>query len=144
MAEDTEFLATPDARSRTVPLAVKRAVLARDGMTCQLCGTEVQTHTPRRPDSLHLDHIEPFGFGGETTVGNLRVTCAECNLRRAGPPRRRDAAEDRKAVRRRRTFQAYVNKDLPSEQHAAMQAERDRLTAVGQRLTARQRLAWRR
>ena len=66
------------ARSR-IPTWVRRAVIERDGYTCQLCDGEVET------DDVHLDHIEPWSHGGPDTVKNLRVTHSLCNIRRGAP-----------------------------------------------------------
>jgi HNH endonuclease len=66
--------------SRYIPAYVKRAVVARDGDVCQICGALLTTG--ETPD---LDHIVPLSEGGPSTVGNLRVTHASCNRSR---PRR--------------------------------------------------------
>lgn len=68
-----------------IPIAVKRAVIERDGMICQLCRCRVYVggrakRWPRR--KLNLDHIEPYHLGGDHTVENLRVTCQRCNCSR--------------------------------------------------------------
>lgn len=87
--------------SRTIPTAIRRAVLARDGLVCRWCSTVV---TPRgsgpwRPDELQFDHVEPWGDGGEHTVGNLVVACARCNLGRKKPrTARRTADGDQRLV----------------------------------------------
>lgn len=62
--------------SRAVPLAVRVAVMERDGARCVECG--------RDDIPLHLDHIMPYWAGGEHTVDNLRVLCSRCNLRKGG------------------------------------------------------------
>jgi 5-methylcytosine-specific restriction endonuclease McrA len=31
---------------------------------------------------VHIDHIFPLVLGGETTLGNLRVTHSICNIRK--------------------------------------------------------------
>jgi hypothetical protein len=66
------------AASRHIPAAVKREVWLRDGGRCQfrlengeLCGS---THR------LQFDHVRPVALGGESTVGNIRLTCAPHNL----------------------------------------------------------------
>ncbi len=59
-------------RRRHIPVAVSRAVWQRDASACQLCGT-----TEGR---FHLDHKVPWSKGGKTTVENLQVLCASCNL----------------------------------------------------------------
>jgi 5-methylcytosine-specific restriction endonuclease McrA len=37
---------------------------------------------PQLPNSKELDHIVPLGVGGTHTVGNVRIICRDCNLRR--------------------------------------------------------------
>ncbi len=66
----------PGEERRAVPDRVRRAVLSRDGLVCQLCFQQVD------PDDVHLDHIKPFSRGGLETVSNLRVTHSICNIRR--------------------------------------------------------------
>jgi len=63
----------PGAR-RSIPAHVREAVFARDGRQCQnrSCST---TEGP-----FHLDHRFPFSKGGPSTVDNLQVLCASCNL----------------------------------------------------------------
>jgi hypothetical protein len=57
-----------------IPRSLKYAVLKRDNRTCQLCGAKA-------PDvELHIDHIVPLSKGGTTTLDNLQVLCADCNL----------------------------------------------------------------
>lgn len=68
-----------------IPIAVRRAVLSRDGKICQLCGKQVG-------NQLHLDHVIPYALGGADSVDNLRVTCAPCNLGRPKPKRVRPVA----------------------------------------------------
>jgi 5-methylcytosine-specific restriction endonuclease McrA len=68
-----------------VPREVREAVVARDGLVCQLCGCSVVRRSfrePWQPDTLHLDHIRQYAHGGECTEENLRVTCARCNQSR--------------------------------------------------------------
>jgi hypothetical protein len=64
--------------SRHIPAQVKREVWLRDGGRCQFklengepCGS---THR------LQFDHVRPVARGGESTVGNIRLTCAPHNL----------------------------------------------------------------
>lgn len=54
---------------------VRAAVIARDGRTCQLCGGEIP-----EGDVLHLDHKVPVARHGRSTLDNLQVTHAKCNL----------------------------------------------------------------
>lgn len=53
----------------------RRAVLARDGHTCQYCG-----HMSR---DLTLDHVVPRRRGGGATWDNLVACCAKCNNKKA-------------------------------------------------------------
>lgn len=77
----------PTAAGVAIPATVKRAVIARDGMVCQRCGTSVVRATPGayRPDEMHLDHVVPWAAGGEHTLENLIVCCGDCNLTRPRP-----------------------------------------------------------
>ncbi len=82
------------SRRQTIPLAVRRAVIARDGRMCSFCGV-LCVKTPKTPSGrrrrLTLDHIIPWSKGGEDTVENLRVACASCNSARGN---RDDPADD--------------------------------------------------
>lgn len=51
-------------------------VVERDGLVCGICAG------PVAPDDVHIDHVEPWAMGGETTLNNLRVTHSRCNLAR--------------------------------------------------------------
>lgn len=53
---------------------LKVQVLMRDGNKCRLCGITITG------DNIHFDHIKPWSKGGETTLENLQVLCAEHNL----------------------------------------------------------------
>jgi 5-methylcytosine-specific restriction endonuclease McrA len=52
----------------------RKAVLARDGWTCQYCGDE-------RP-ALTVDHVIPRSRGGESVWENIVASCAPCNRRK--------------------------------------------------------------
>jgi hypothetical protein len=56
-----------------IPVRIRRAVMARDGRACVLCGATKH---------LALDHIYPWSLGGPDTVENLRVLCRSCNSRK--------------------------------------------------------------
>lgn len=66
----------PDARRPAIPAWIKRRVIERDGMVCQLCHLTVEA------GDMHLDHIKPFSLGGATDVNNLQVTHSTCNMRK--------------------------------------------------------------
>jgi 5-methylcytosine-specific restriction endonuclease McrA len=51
----------------------RRALFARDGWSCQYCGT-----TGR----LTLDHVIPRSRGGDSVWENVVASCAPCNLRK--------------------------------------------------------------
>ncbi len=66
------------SNSRVIPMEVRREVWKRDGGRCtwtspngRHCGSRWQ---------LEFDHILPPLFGGEATVGNLRLRCKAHNL----------------------------------------------------------------
>lgn len=55
----------------------------RDRFTCRACG--------RSPANevgvvLHVDHIDPWSKGGETTLDNLQTLCQKCNLGKSDLP----------------------------------------------------------
>jgi 5-methylcytosine-specific restriction endonuclease McrA len=52
----------------------RKAVLARDGWTCQYCGAE-------KP-GLTVDHVIPRSRGGESVWENIVASCASCNRRK--------------------------------------------------------------
>ncbi|MGI9099753.1 MAG: HNH endonuclease [Solirubrobacteraceae bacterium] len=51
----------------------RRAVFARDGWTCQYCGSR---------SSLTVDHVIPRSKGGTSTWDNIVASCAPCNRRK--------------------------------------------------------------
>jgi len=51
----------------------RRAVFARDGWTCQYCGSR---------SSLTVDHVVPRSKGGSSTWDNIVASCAPCNRRK--------------------------------------------------------------
>jgi hypothetical protein len=68
----------PRVVPRYIPAHIARAVWERDNGQCVGCG---------RREDLHLDHIQPYSFGGPATVDNLRLLCARSNLAKgAGDP----------------------------------------------------------
>jgi 5-methylcytosine-specific restriction endonuclease McrA len=52
----------------------RKAVLARDGYTCQYCGWEAA--------GLTVDHVVPRSRGGESVWENIVASCAPCNLKK--------------------------------------------------------------
>lgn len=69
--------------TRHIPSSIKAAVWEQSGGICRECSREVD-----RGD-IHFDHFVPFSRGGPSTVENLRVLCAPCNLSKGAkmPPR---------------------------------------------------------
>lgn len=51
----------------------RRAILARDGYSCQYCGST---------GHLTLDHVIPRSRGGSTSWDNVVASCAPCNVRK--------------------------------------------------------------
>src|SRR6478752_5237272 len=74
-------LSTPDPSSldtqsapnpkRHCPAAVARAVFQRDGQQCSYVSPNGRRCSARR--CLELDHVHPWGVGGESTIENLRL-----------------------------------------------------------------------
>ena len=51
----------------------RRAVFARDGWTCQYCGSR---------SNLTVDHVIPRSKGGQSSWENIVASCAPCNRRK--------------------------------------------------------------
>lgn len=67
----------------------RKAVYARDGWRCQLCGHKVlkkakrNRHTRRlHPRTASLDHIIPMSKGGPHCEANVQCACLRCNVRK--------------------------------------------------------------
>jgi len=73
--DDDAALASP--HSRHVPNDVRRAVLARDGARCTWRGPDGVRCNSRA--WLELDHVTPFGYGGDHHPANLRLFCRAHN-----------------------------------------------------------------
>jgi HNH endonuclease len=67
--------ASGELRRPPIPKDVKLAVWSRDTGRCVECGAA---------DDLQFDHIIPFSMGGSSTVNNLQLLCARCNLAKGG------------------------------------------------------------
>jgi 5-methylcytosine-specific restriction endonuclease McrA len=99
--------------STKIPLAVKRAVLSRDGWRCRYCSirvvssdvltklekllpaalpmwpaemgpTEVTTHAAQCVMRLTWDHVTPRSAGGVNDVTNIVASCGTCNFAAKG------------------------------------------------------------
>lgn len=68
------------ARWTDLSAEAERALRAK-ATRCPLCAV-MMTDVPQQPDSKELDHIVPIGVGGTHTLGNVRIICRSCNLRR--------------------------------------------------------------
>ena len=62
---------------RSISLALRYRVLARDKFRCVICGA-----SPAKDGSveLHVDHIFPWSRGAQNVDENLRSLCFKCNL----------------------------------------------------------------
>lgn len=56
-----------------VPPSVKRLILGQSS-SCAECGNS--------DGPFHIDHIRPVSKGGDSSLSNLQVLCASCNLRK--------------------------------------------------------------
>lgn len=56
---------------QNLPIAIRRAVMERDGGACQWCGSM---------EDPQVDHIHPVSRGGLTVVSNLQVLCRRHNI----------------------------------------------------------------
>jgi 5-methylcytosine-specific restriction endonuclease McrA len=68
---------------RSVPLAVRRAVLERDGWRCHLCGKAIRARVFRnRPGDPTVDHLVPYSETGDDDPTNLAAAHHGCNTAR--------------------------------------------------------------
>ena len=68
----------PKNRSRHIPRSVYDKVFIRDGGRCSFVGPDGTRCNSTA--GLQVDHIYPFGLGGESSESNLRLTCSAHNL----------------------------------------------------------------
>jgi hypothetical protein len=87
---------------RTIPAAVRHAVMIRDGGRCTYVAPDGRRCEART--QLQLDHIRPFSCGGPDTVDNLRILCAAHNQLAAKDSMGRDFISSKIAERRGTTF----------------------------------------
>jgi hypothetical protein len=62
---------------RNPSLRLKFIVMRQDRFCCRHCGASLARDVGVL---LHVDHIEPWRHGGETTLANLQTLCESCNL----------------------------------------------------------------
>jgi hypothetical protein len=62
---------------RDPSLRLRWKVLQHDNFKCRVCGSSPAITTGVE---LHVDHIIPWGKGGETIFENLQTLCSTCNL----------------------------------------------------------------
>ncbi|MBN2591645.1 MAG: HNH endonuclease [Sedimentisphaerales bacterium] len=63
--------------NRNIGLRLRFIVMRKDNFKCKICGRSPAT----TPDlKLEVDHIIPWGKGGETVIENLQTLCSDCNL----------------------------------------------------------------
>jgi hypothetical protein len=65
--------APPPYVKANIPEPLRRAVFARDGYICLICGTA---------SNLTIDHVYPEIRGGTLTLENLQTLCKSCNSRK--------------------------------------------------------------
>jgi len=65
------------SRSRYIPRKVRDLVYKRDGGRCSFTGRNGKRCVSRW--NLQIDHIVPFGKGGDSSPENLRLLCAKHN-----------------------------------------------------------------
>lgn len=53
---------------------IRREVMVRDGMRCQMCGKDCFGKY-----AAHIDHIKPLAEGGADDMENLRLLCQRCH-----------------------------------------------------------------
>ncbi len=68
---------TKKSTGRDPSLRLRFKVMKRDNFSCVQCGS-----SPAKDISveLHIDHIQPWSLGGQTTLENLQTLCLKCNL----------------------------------------------------------------
>ncbi|HSW41048.1 MAG TPA: HNH endonuclease [Patescibacteria group bacterium] len=63
-----------------LPETLRRAVIARDGHRCGICGRPVDPALRgSHPLALSIDHVVPIVAAGDDSLGNLQVAHLGCN-----------------------------------------------------------------
>ena len=66
-----------DAKGRYIPQAIQREVYQRDKAQCSYTSSEGKKCGEK--NFLELDHVHPWGLGGDSTAPNLRLLCRTHN-----------------------------------------------------------------
>lgn len=91
--------------ARGISPTIRRAILERNGFTCQACGAAAGEESgcePGKKCRLQIDHVVPISQGGTDDDSNLRAVCVGFNKDRSNVslPASRDAIKVLTAVRR--------------------------------------------
>jgi 5-methylcytosine-specific restriction endonuclease McrA len=78
----------------------RRGIFARDGYTCQYCGTNAK--------ELTIDHVVPKRLGGGATWENLVCCCRRCNTKKGDKSLQSSGMELRRPPRRPR-YVPYIS-----------------------------------
>jgi 5-methylcytosine-specific restriction endonuclease McrA len=78
----------------------RRGVFARDGYTCQYCGTTAK--------DLTIDHVVPKRLGGGATWENLVCCCRRCNTKKGDKSLHASGMQLKRAPRRPR-YVPYIS-----------------------------------
>jgi hypothetical protein len=70
LGENKSASRSEDRRSRHIPQETKKAVQARDGGTCQKCGSK---------EHIEYVHIVPVSKGGSSELDNVQLLCRSCS-----------------------------------------------------------------
>ncbi|WP_243997837.1 HNH endonuclease [Methylobacterium sp. E-005] len=71
LAAQREYFGKPQRELPSDWVAIKNAVIERDGLVCAYCG---DFNGP-----FEIDHVVPYSRGGENEPNNLCVACKPCN-----------------------------------------------------------------
>ena len=71
--------AVPRTRRRTMPPAVRRRIIDRQGGLCMYCGVDLMR---LNRNQRHIDHMDPVERGGPDVEENMQALCGRCNSRK--------------------------------------------------------------
>ncbi len=111
---------------RSIPAAVRAAVVVRADNRCEYCGPA----QAGQEATFHVDHVIPVVAGGPTRLGNLALACVGCSLFKGA---------------RRTATDAVTGADVllfnPRRQRWRTHFRRDDVTAVGRTRVGRATVA---